>query len=79
MTCPICDQKPMNCDCTPRERAMYREMQEREDAPTLVLTSEERCAIGRLIGSVRQRQRFRNTRSIFQNRRKACELAYGSG
>lgn len=31
---------------------MYREMQEREDAPTLVLTSEERCAIGRLIGII---------------------------
>jgi hypothetical protein len=50
MTCPICDHKPMNCDCTPRERAMWRELQEREDTPTLVLTSAERGAIGRLIG-----------------------------
>lgn len=45
MTCPICDQKPMNCDCTPRERAMWREMQERGDAPTAILTADERLAI----------------------------------
>lgn len=45
MTCPICDQKPMNCDCTPRERAMWRELQELEDRPAVVLTDEERRAV----------------------------------
>ena len=45
MTCPICDQKPMNCDCTPRERAMYMELQELEDRPVVVLTDAEREAI----------------------------------
>lgn len=46
MTCPICDQKPMNCDCTPRERAMYRELQERGEMPaTVILTDAEREAI----------------------------------
>ena len=46
MTCPICDQKPMNCDCSPRERAMYLELQELEDRPTtFTLTDAEREAI----------------------------------
>lgn len=42
MTCPICDQKPMNCDCTDRERRMYREL---NDVVELRLTDEEREAI----------------------------------
>lgn len=46
MTCPICDQKPMNCDCSPRERAMYLELQELEDMPTtFTLTDAEREAV----------------------------------
>ena len=45
MPCPICDQKPMNCDCTPRERAMWLELQELEDRPAVVLTDAEREAI----------------------------------
>jgi hypothetical protein len=45
MSCPICDQKPMNCDCTPRERAMWLELQELEDRPAVVLTDAEREAI----------------------------------
>ena len=42
MTCPICDQKPMNCDCTDRERRMYREL---NDVEELRLTEAEREAI----------------------------------
>ncbi len=45
MPCPICDQKPMNCDCTPRERAMWLELQELEDRPAVVLTDAEREAV----------------------------------
>ena len=45
MPCPICDQKPMNCDCTPRERAMWLELQELEGRPAVVLTDAEREAI----------------------------------
>jgi hypothetical protein len=31
MPCPICDQKPMNCDCTEAERRMYSENQDLEE------------------------------------------------
>jgi hypothetical protein len=31
MYCPICDQKPMNCDCTPEERRMHAEIEELEE------------------------------------------------
>lgn len=31
MACPICDQKPMNCDCTPEERRLYAETQDLEE------------------------------------------------
>ena len=30
MTCPICDQKPMNCDCTAKERCQYGEIEDLE-------------------------------------------------
>jgi cell shape-determining protein MreC len=30
MTCPICEQKPMNCDCTVEERRLYAETQDLE-------------------------------------------------
>lgn len=30
MPCPICDQKPMNCDCTPEERRQYAEIEDLE-------------------------------------------------
>ena len=46
MSCPICDQNPINCDCSPRERAMYQGLQEAEDRlTTLTLTDEEREAV----------------------------------
>jgi hypothetical protein len=31
MYCPICDQKPMNCDCTPEERRMHSEIEDLEE------------------------------------------------
>lgn len=31
MPCPICDQKPMNCDCTEAERRMYAESQDLQE------------------------------------------------
>jgi len=31
MYCPICDQKPMNCDCTPEERRMHAEIEDLEE------------------------------------------------
>ena len=45
MACPICDQKPMNCDCTPRERAMWQELQELDGRPSIIITDAERQAI----------------------------------
>ena len=41
MTCPICDQKPMNCDCTEAERRMYAEIEElQEQVPQWISVSE---------------------------------------
>lgn len=31
MACPICDQKPANCDCTSVERHQYAEIEELRD------------------------------------------------
>lgn len=31
MPCPICDQKPMNCDCSESERRMHAEIEELEE------------------------------------------------
>jgi hypothetical protein len=39
MTCPICDQKPANCDCTPNERRMHSEI---EDLESRWIPSSER-------------------------------------
>lgn len=30
MTCPICDQKPANCDCTAEERRQHGEIEDLE-------------------------------------------------
>jgi hypothetical protein len=41
MSCPICDQKPMNCDCTEAERRMYSEIEElQEQVPRWIAVSE---------------------------------------
>ena len=39
MSCPICDQKPANCDCTETEKRQWSEMQD------LRLTDAEREAV----------------------------------
>ena len=49
MSCPICDQKPANCDCTETEKRQWSEMQD------LRLTEEEREAVAtasRIAGAV---------------------------
>jgi hypothetical protein len=43
MACPICDQKPMNCDCTVKEREQHAEIEE------LRLTDAEREAVEQAI------------------------------
>ena len=46
MPCPICDQKPINCDCTEAERRQYAEIAELEEqVARLRLTDEEREAV----------------------------------
>ncbi len=53
MPCPICDQKPMNCDCTETERRQYAEIEElQEQVASLRLTDAEREAIERGIDSL---------------------------
>ncbi len=46
MACPICDQKPMNCDCTQEEKRQWLEIEGlRDEVASLRLTSAEREAI----------------------------------
>lgn len=46
MRCPICDNKPMNCDCTAEERRQFCEIEElQEQIASLTLTGAEREAI----------------------------------
>ncbi len=46
MTCPICDQKPMNCDCTDTGRRQFAEIAELEEqVARLRLTDAERAAL----------------------------------
>ena len=46
MTCPICDQKPMNCDCTAEEKRLYSETEDLEaEIERLKLTDAEREAL----------------------------------
>lgn len=66
MPCPICDQKPMNCDCTPRERQMWREMQELHGEASGLLTADEREAIDRLIGFVSPSAEASTLRSLLE-------------
>ena len=55
MTCPICDQKPANCDCTETERRQYSEIADMEELVDLLnakvaamrLTAEELHALER--------------------------------
>jgi len=51
MSCPICDQKPMNCDCTETERRQFAEIEELEEqVARLRLTDGERAAMQFAIG-----------------------------
>jgi hypothetical protein len=46
MACPICDQKPMNCDCTDEEKRLWRAANEFSDeVDRLRLTDAEREAV----------------------------------
>ena len=46
MSCPICDQKPMNCDCTETERRQFAQIEEQEaEIARLRLTDAEREAL----------------------------------
>ena len=52
MACPICDQKPMNCDCTAIERRQFAEIAELEEqVASLRLTDAEREAIAEAAGA----------------------------
>jgi hypothetical protein len=42
MYCPICDQKPMNCDCTESERRMHAEIEELEERRQRWISVSER-------------------------------------
>ena len=51
MTCPICDQKPMNCDCTETERRQFSEIEDlAAEIERLRLTDAEREAVEIAIG-----------------------------
>jgi len=53
MACPICDKKPINCDCTEAERRQNAEIQELEEqVASLRLTNAEREAIEYCANSV---------------------------
>ena len=46
MSCPICDQKTANCDCTAKEREQRLEIEElQEEVERLRITESEREAI----------------------------------
>jgi len=50
MTCPICDKKPMNCDCTPEERRMHSEIEDLEEqVPKWIPASEQMPDDGRVV------------------------------
>ncbi len=42
MACPICDQKPMNCDCTDTERRQYSEISDLEELADALHAKAER-------------------------------------
>ena len=53
MTCPICDQKPMNCDCTELEHTSHNEIEEleenNEELKTLVKKLKEELEVSKMI------------------------------
>ena len=41
MTCPICDQKPMNCDCSETERDQFDELEDLQEENEEIRRSTE--------------------------------------
>lgn len=59
MACPICDQKPMNCDCTAEERRQYGEIEDLEDEiARLRLTDAERESLEGAIDVLEQEDQW---------------------
>ena len=50
MGCPICDNKPANCDCTATEREQFDEIQQLQ--AEIARLREERRSITTLLGKV---------------------------
>lgn len=50
MTCPICDNKPLNCDCTELERRQHEEIERlTAEVERLRMTEAERVSIQEVI------------------------------
>lgn len=45
MTCPICDQKPANCDCSAVERTQFEELEELQSRLDAIKTTDAEKAI----------------------------------
>jgi len=45
MTCSICDQKPMNCDCTSLEKTQHEEIERLTDAERDALATVDQLRI----------------------------------
>ena len=63
MACPICDQKPANCDCTAEERRQYGEIEDLECEVSALkerLKSENAIAVSRqaIIDRLRAERRW---------------------
>ena len=67
MGCPICDNKPANCDCTATEREQFDEIQELQTE--IARLREERLTISTLLGKVEtleaDNERLREERRAF--------------
>jgi hypothetical protein len=67
MTCPICDQKPVNCDCTPEERRMHSEIEDLEGrVPRWIPASERLPEEDRLVLWYRPDERWPVTSGRFE-------------
>jgi len=75
MACPICDQKPMNCDCTETERRQYAEIAELEEqVASLRLTDEEREAVDRARIAFRDMDHNDMTMQQIEDYEAICDL-----
>jgi hypothetical protein len=74
MTCPICDQKPLNCDCTDEEKRLWRAADELSDeVERLRLTDEERKAIEVCIQDIRFEDVQATLRGLLERTKCAAE------